>query len=58
MFSFSCPAFFQVVLIRWIVLVYDLIDDKDLLHSVYPVFFHFLQYEALVRLSRCGIVEL
>ena len=40
-------VWFQSWLIRWMILTYDLIDDKDMFHAVYTVFFHFLQYETM-----------
>ena len=35
------------LLFKWIVLVYDLIDDKAPLGYVYDVIFHYVQYDSL-----------
>jgi centromere protein I len=34
-------------ILKWVILVYDLIEPKDVLHRLYPVFFHYLDYETL-----------
>ncbi|XP_052215078.1 centromere protein I-like isoform X1 [Dreissena polymorpha] len=38
----------QCLLLRWILVVYDCIDKKDGLHSLYGVIFHFLHYRILM----------
>ncbi|XP_019634916.1 PREDICTED: centromere protein I-like [Branchiostoma belcheri] len=37
----------QALLLRWLVLVYDLIDGKDKLHALYGVLFFFIQSDVL-----------
>ncbi|XP_035693928.1 centromere protein I-like [Branchiostoma floridae] len=37
----------QAFLLRWLVLVYDLIDGKDKLHALYGVLFFFIQSDVL-----------
>ena len=34
-------------ILKWIILVFDLIDQKEILHKMYAVFFHYLAYETL-----------
>lgn len=41
------PISLRLLLFRWIVLVYDIIDDKAPLHHVYDVIFHYIQYDGL-----------
>ena len=38
----------QVSILKWLILVYDLIDDKDTVHSLYGILFPFLDNDALV----------
>ena len=41
------PLSLQQLVFKWIILVYDLIDDRDILHTVYDGLFYYLQYDAL-----------
>lgn len=52
------------MLLRWILMVFDLIDDQDKLRNLYGVFFHYIDYESMVikmkieKRSMCVRVEL
>ncbi|XP_038050273.1 centromere protein I-like [Patiria miniata] len=37
----------QSLLVRWVILTYDLLDDLDDLHALYGVLFHFIENDAL-----------
>ena len=39
----------QLLVIRWIILVYDTIDDRSSLHGIYGVLFYYLQFDDLVQ---------
>ena len=39
----------QAGLLKWIVLVFHDVDNLDKLHSLYGVFFHYIDFETLVR---------
>ena len=41
------PPSLKQLLFKWIVLVYDIIDNKAPLHKVYDVIFHHIQYDSL-----------
>ena len=38
----------QLLIIRWIILIYDIIDNKSNLHAIYGVLFYYLQNDELV----------
>lgn len=40
----------QLLIIRWVILVYDVIDNKTDLRAIYGVLFYFLQVDELVSL--------
>ena len=45
----SCETpFFKVLLLQWILMVFDLIDDLKDVHSMYGIFFNFLDSIMLV----------
>ena len=37
----------KTTILKWLILVYDLIEPKQTLHKLYSVFFHYLEYETL-----------
>lgn len=37
----------QITILKWLILAYDLIDDKEFLHRLYGVFFHFIELDTL-----------
>ena len=47
----TLPLSVQLLLFRWIVMVFDLVDDRSALHCVYSVVFYHLQVDDLVRTS-------
>ena len=38
----------QLLILRWVILVYDIIDDRTNLHGSYGVLFYYLQFDELV----------
>ena len=40
----------QLLIIRWIILVYDIIDNHSGLHGIYGLLFYYLQFDDLVLL--------
>ena len=38
----------QLLIIRWIVLIYDIIDNKADVHAIYGIIFYYLQNDELV----------
>ena len=44
------PISLQHLLFRWIVLVFDVIDDTAPLHAVYNIIMHYIQMDDLVSL--------
>ena len=38
----------QLLIIRWIILVYDIIDNRTNLHAIYGTLFYYLQSDELV----------
>lgn len=47
--SASFPLTLRVLFVKWLVLVYDLLDSKKALWNLYGVLFLYLDYESLVR---------
>ncbi len=43
----------QTIILKWIILVYDLVPSKASLHKLYPLFFHYLDYESLRYTMSC-----
>jgi hypothetical protein len=43
----------QALLLKWTVLVFDLLDGDHLLSCLYDVLFHFLDYDSLVLMHPC-----
>ena len=39
----------QVALLKWIVLVFNNIDNIEKIHSIYGIFLHYIDFEALVQ---------
>uniref|UniRef100_A0A8D0GLT2 Centromere protein I n=1 Tax=Sphenodon punctatus TaxID=8508 RepID=A0A8D0GLT2_SPHPU len=43
----KCSRNIQLLFLRWLITMFDFIDHKEQLHSLYGIFFHFLQDEKL-----------
>lgn len=41
------PPSLKQLLFKWIVLVYDIIDNKTVLGYIYDVILHYIQYDSL-----------
>lgn len=39
----------QLAILKWLLVVFDHIDDKEVLHNLYGVLFFFTEYDTLVR---------
>ena len=45
----------QALLVRWILLVYDVMDSHDQLHGLYGVLFYFLENETMVGITTLSL---
>lgn len=48
-FCFTCMYNIQVLFIKWVLTIFDLIDAKDQLRAIYGFIFSFVTEENLVR---------
>ena len=48
----SVPLSLQQLLLRWLILVFDYLDDRGPLQTLYNVFFYYLQFDELVHKTR------
>ncbi|XP_032994155.1 LOW QUALITY PROTEIN: centromere protein I, partial [Lacerta agilis] len=44
----KCSSDIQVLILKWLIVMYDFIDQKENINAVYGFFFNFLQYDKLL----------
>ncbi|CAI5799339.1 finger RFP-like [Podarcis lilfordi] len=48
----KCSSDFQMLILKWIIVTFDFIDQKENMNALYSFFFRFLQYEKLGEICR------
>ncbi len=48
----------QGLLLKWMILTYDLLDGSDDLHALYGILFHFVENDVLVSCMAMAVSQL